>query len=210
MCTTIDAKLNFIIPRLPNNQFTHAHKFTLWLRFQMVNDYLIISNVTENNFVLQEFHLSILEECIVHGCQATQNRYTSEKQLNSPDSVEDASADSPEATLDPLFQAAQLTMFRHINNVINMLPVPHQLLVFSENCTAKEKRYREKIEYYFSDTAWYETVFHLVSALLQYLISMSIIPWQPELPADVLQDICRFSIMCTEVSDNENVHLFAW
>ena len=29
---------------------------------------------------------------------------------------------------DPLLQAAQITLFRHINNIINMLPVPHQVV----------------------------------------------------------------------------------
>ncbi len=31
---------------------------------------------------------------------------------------------------DPLLQAGQITLFRHINNTINMLPIPHQIIKF--------------------------------------------------------------------------------
>ena len=30
-------------------------------------------------------------------------------------------------TLDPLLKAAELTLYRRINSIINMLPVPHQV-----------------------------------------------------------------------------------
>jgi len=33
------------------------------------------------------------------------------------------------ATLDSLLRAAELTLYRRINSVINMLPVPHQVCV---------------------------------------------------------------------------------
>jgi len=38
------------------------------------------------------------------------------------------STPSPESvTLDPLLRAAELTLYRRINSIINMLPVPHQV-----------------------------------------------------------------------------------
>lgn len=35
-------------------------------------------------------------------------------------------------TLDPLLKAAELTLYRRINSIINMLPVPHQVSVLCE------------------------------------------------------------------------------
>jgi len=35
-------------------------------------------------------------------------------------------------TLDPLLKAAELTLYRRINSIINMLPVPHQVSVLPE------------------------------------------------------------------------------
>jgi len=39
-------------------------------------------------------------------------------------------------TLDPLLRAAELTLYRRINSIINMLPVPHQVV----SCTHRHQK----------------------------------------------------------------------
>ena len=57
------------------------------------------------------------------------------KQLSVPQSPMTAAylpssiSSSEPGTLDPLLKAAELTLYRRINSIINMLPVPHQVCV---------------------------------------------------------------------------------
>ena len=69
-----------------------------------------------------------MDECISLGAFRTLLRYNRDRGDLTPGQ----SPESPtEPAPDPLFQASQLTMLRHMNNVINHLPVPHQLMDFS-------------------------------------------------------------------------------
>lgn len=110
-----------------------------------------------------------------------------------------------EPTFDPLFKAAQLTLMRHMNNIINLLPCPHQVILYDSDSSSKQTRYREKIEDLFMDTPWLEMVFSLTVSLNNYLVSISSFPWQPEVPTESHCDICRFCVLCTEVRLNYNV-----
>lgn len=77
--------------------------------------------------LLQEFSPSILKECISLGTLYTLERYRMEEISSYFRGESMASSLSTDVTYEPLFQAAQLMLFRHINSVINMLPVPHQV-----------------------------------------------------------------------------------
>lgn len=67
--------------------------------------------------------MCILEECIALGTQRTMVRI---RQLEARDIhvVTDNIGNSPARNhaIDPLLQAAQMTLFRHLNNIVNMLP----------------------------------------------------------------------------------------
>lgn len=143
---------------------------------------------------LQEFNLAILEECLSLGTQNTKQRYNRESEIPS---TENQSVDQ---LLDPLFKASQLTLMRHINNIINLLPVPHEIVNFSDASDRKSSKYFEKLEDFFSDASSLEIVFSLASALLQYLVSVSSLPWKPQVPSESQNDICRFCVFCMEVS----------
>ena len=104
-----------------------------------------------------------------------------------------------EWTLDPLFQASQLTLMRHINNIINILPVPHQIVNFSANTSEKLAPYYEKLEDFFSDNASVEILLHLVSTLVEYLVSLYEFPWKPKVPLESQSDVCRFCVFSMEV-----------
>jgi hypothetical protein len=58
-----------------------------------------------------------------------------------------------EPEFDPLFQAAQLTSNRHFNNIVNLLPIPHQILTF-EKVILRQSRYEEKLEDILTDFSW--------------------------------------------------------
>ena len=77
---------------------------------------------------LQEFELRILEECVALGVQRSFVRI---QQMEDRDIsvVTDKIGNSParDRAVDPLLQASQITLFRHLNNICNMLPVPHQV-----------------------------------------------------------------------------------
>lgn len=102
-------------------------------------------------------------------------------------------------SLDPLFRAAQITMFRHINGIINLLPVPHQVLSFDVNVSSEQEQYNEKIDDHMSDATWADDTQQLAAALLRYLVVLPEFPWKPEIPEESLRDIGRFSILSLEV-----------
>ena len=109
-----------------------------------------------------------------------------------------------------LLQASQITLLRHINSLINLLPVPHQMMTYHDTGTdCREDQYRDKMEDILTDITWLEMTFQLTSALLQYLVSLPQFPWQPTLPDESTMDVARFSVFALEVwscSDNLTIH----
>ncbi|XP_033756060.1 huntingtin-like [Pecten maximus] len=146
----------------------------------------------------KEFDLCILPECILLGAHNTLL-----KNNDSSDILDSEGNKIPqEPVFDPLLQAAQLTLIRHINNIINMLPTPHQVVKYgTDSKTAKRTRYLEKMDDFFSDTSWSDMVFMLVSSLNIYIQTLSTFPWQPEVPAESHCDIGQFCVLCAEMID---------
>ena len=138
--------------------------------------------------------MSVLEECISFGAYKTIQRHSREAETPS---LEGARVDW---MFDPLFQASQLTLIRHINNIINQLPVPHQKLSLSCDLSVDGNPYSEKMEDLFSDTSSVEQMLHLSAALVQYLTALMKFPWKPIVPKESQSDICRFCALCMEVS----------
>ncbi|XP_071090376.1 huntingtin-like isoform X1 [Haliotis cracherodii] len=153
-------------------------------------DYADILSIT----MTKEFSLAVLEECISLGAYRTLVRYNRDRETHTEQKLPPS-----EPSLDTLFQAAQLTLFRHINNIINHLPIPHQNLNFRLSLSAKEIRYMERIEDLFTDSTWFVMNFQLTSALTQYLVSVQRFPWKPGVPAESHGDVCRFSVLCMEM-----------
>lgn len=146
--------------------------------------------------IFQEFNLGIMEECISIGTQSTLQKYNRESDIPSTGNQ------SVEWMFDPLFQASQLTLMRHINNIVNLLPVPHEIVNFSDAKDRQTSKYFEKLEDFITENSSLEIVFMLASSLLQYLVSMSVLPWKPKVPSESQNDICRFCTFCMEVSEN--------
>jgi hypothetical protein len=147
-------------------------------------------------YSLQEFNLGILEECValgVHKTLITVNKVRD----SAPQSLNNY---SQEQSLDALLQAVQLTLIRHINNVVNMLPVPHRVITYGDGANSEQERYREKMEDFFTDSTWLDMVNELSVALLRYLISLPMFPWQSTLPSESVKDFSRFTVLCLEVS----------
>jgi hypothetical protein len=63
-----------------------------------------------------------------------------------------------------LSMAAQLTSNRHFNNIVNLLPIPHQILTF-EKVILRQSRYEEKLEDILTDFSWIEMIFALTNSL---------------------------------------------
>ncbi|XP_060084449.1 huntingtin-like [Ylistrum balloti] len=146
----------------------------------------------------KEFNLCILPECILLGAHDTLI-----KNNDSTDILDSEGNKIPqEPMFDPLLQAAQLTLIRHVNNIINMLPTPHQVIKYgTDSKTAKRTRYLEKMDDFFSDTSWSDMVFMLVSSLNIYIQTLSTFPWQPEVPVESHCDIGQFCVLCAEMID---------
>lgn len=136
-----------------------------------------------------------MSECLTLGAQYTL--------IKSTDSVTVLDSEGNQVLQEPvtdnLFQASQLTLTRHVNYVINLLPVPHQILTFS-SFVVKESRYQEKMNDIFSDVSWRDMIFSLTKTLNCYLQAMSGLPWKPDIPVESHCDICKFSVLCMEVS----------
>ncbi len=77
--------------------------------------------------------------------------------------------------------------------------VPHQVINYDESSGQTDDQYREKMEDCFHDVAWFDSVFHLVNALVQYLVSLPMFPWQPNVPDESQKDVARFSLLTLEV-----------
>ncbi|XP_064630020.1 huntingtin-like [Lineus longissimus] len=150
----------------------------------------------------KEFNLGILEECVALGVHKT---------LITVNKVRDSTPQtlnnfSQEQSLDALLQAVQLTLIRHINNVVNMLPIPHQVIVYGDGANADQERYRDKMEDFFTDSTWMDMVNQLSMALLRYLISLPMFPWQSTLPSESVKDFSRFTVLCLEMMTWMLVH----
>ncbi|RUS73694.1 hypothetical protein EGW08_018541 [Elysia chlorotica] len=143
----------------------------------------------------KEFSLSVLEECISLGAFRSILRYNRDAEMNS----ETSPSGQRDPTLDPLFQAAYLTMFRHINNVVGQLPVPHQSINFLDPTPASRLHYMDRLEELFSDAHWMEANFSLSSALVRYMVACSRFPWKAQIPVDAHRDVVAFSVLCLEM-----------
>lgn len=137
--------------------------------------------------------MAVLEECISLGAYKTIQRHS--REAENPSSPDGAHVSW---MFDPLFQASQLTLIRHINNIINQLPVPHQILCFSDS-VIENSQYMEKMEDLFTDHSCVEEIYQLTAALVQYLTGLTRFPWKPAVPKESQNDICRFSTLCMEV-----------
>ncbi|KAL5022595.1 hypothetical protein ScPMuIL_001750 [Solemya velum] len=154
-------------------------------------DYADILSLT----MTKEFNLTILEECLKLGTFRTQLNFYREK-----DTIDSEGNNlMTEPSFDSLFQAAQLTLIRHINNIINMLPYPHQCTDFSETSDIRNRHYSDQMEEVLSDSSWIEMVSNLTAALLQYLTGMASFPWQPQILSENQKDICRFCVLSLEI-----------
>ncbi|XP_052100645.1 huntingtin-like [Mytilus californianus] len=155
-------------------------------------DYADILSIT----MTKEFSLSILRECLYLG--AYQTMMKDNETVVVLDNEGNRVLLEPE--FDPLFQAAQLTLNRHFNNIVNLLPIPHQVLTF-EKAVLRQSRYEEKLEDILTDSSWIEMIFSLTNSLTVYLQALSTFPWQPEVPSESVCDICRFCVLSAEVID---------
>ncbi|CAG2221231.1 HD [Mytilus edulis] len=155
-------------------------------------DYADILSIT----MTKEFSLSILRECLYLGAYQTMMKD------NETVVVLDKKGNRVllEPEFDPLFQAAQLTLNRHFNNIVNLLPIPHQILTF-EKAVLRQSRYEEKLEDILTDSSWIEMIFSLTNSLTVYLQALSTFPWQHEVPSESVCDICRFCVLSAEVID---------
>ncbi|KAH9487495.1 hypothetical protein Btru_075739 [Bulinus truncatus] len=155
-------------------------------------DYPDILSIT----MTKEFNLSILEECMSLGAFRSVLRYNRDQ---DPGSFSPKYSSTREPTLDPLFQASQLTLFRHINNVVIQLPIPHQCLVFADSAPASHLHYMDRIEELFTEAQWVENNFCLASALVRYMVSLNQFPWKAEVPPEYLKDMTSFIVLCAEL-----------
>ncbi|KAH3787333.1 hypothetical protein DPMN_165455 [Dreissena polymorpha] len=140
----------------------------------------------------KEFHLSVLAECITLGAKLSMQTYCRESEQPA------AGRHQGDWKLDHLFQASQLTLMRHINNLVNHLTVPHEILNFSDTKDQQMSKNAEKFEDVLSDIISLETVFCLASSLKQYLTSLALLPWKPKVPLEFYKDICRFCTFTME------------
>ncbi|GFO37998.1 huntingtin-like [Plakobranchus ocellatus] len=144
----------------------------------------------------KEFSLAVLQECVSLGAFRSVLRFNRDVEFQG-EIVQPGQHKEP--TLDPLFQAAYLTMFRHINNIVGQLPVPHQSLSFLDPTPPSCLHYMDRLEELFSDHHWMEANFSLSSALVRYMVALTHFPWKAQLPAEAHRDVVAFSVICLEM-----------
>ncbi|XP_074640755.1 huntingtin-like [Tubulanus polymorphus] len=144
---------------------------------------------------VKEFNLSILESCVALGVH--KSLITINKSRDSATSFQQAV--SIEQYMDPLLKATKLTMFRRINTHVNLIPNPHQVITYRDHISSRKLRYREKMEDVFCETSCEETLFHILSALVRYLISLSLLFSEAEIKPEPAKDIVRFSVLSLEL-----------
>ena len=108
--------------------------------------------------------------------------------------------------LHDLYKASQVALLRHVSSVIILLPLPHQMLDDAGDALTKtlETDYQQQMLRLYTQPAWCHTVFTLADALLEYMTSLQLFPWRPDIPADSVKDVTKFCIVCLEVC---NVHI---
>ena len=149
---------------------------------------LYFDNVSD----LQECNLTVLEACLSYGVHMSCTQPV--------DSVpSDHMADSEDSSLDHLLQATHITLLWHINNIINSLPLPHQLVDWSDLPSDTEESYHEKLEDLYCDAGLVEQVCHLGVALLLYLRTLPWLPGQQRVPDESANDVVRFVVLLMEV-----------
>ncbi|XP_077992227.1 huntingtin-like [Glandiceps talaboti] len=177
------------------SQTSTARECSLMLHKLEYSDILTI-------MMTEEFDLSILEDCIALGVKKTR---AAKKAVSTAWTIKRDSStalakkqDKQLARVDPLLQAAQLTLLRHINNIVNMLPTPHEVLGSVLNESSQQK-YRTKLETFFKEPSWSEMVFNLAAALVKYLVSLPGLPLECFIPTDSQPYVGRFAVLCVEV-----------
>ena len=119
------------------------------------------------------------------------------------DSGGDAASEASPSRTNPtsdLLRAARVALFRHLNAIVNTLPVPHRVMNYSHNSTQEEENYNEKMDDLLHDVTWFELLFPLAAAVVELLVTLKSIPRQPDLPVESVKDVGRFSVLCLEVS----------
>ncbi|XP_070540509.1 huntingtin-like isoform X2 [Ptychodera flava] len=178
------------------SQTSSARECSLMLHKLEYSDILTI-------MMTEEFDLSILEDCIALGVKKTRAAKKALSQaallIKRDSATALAKKQEKQATrADPLLQAAQLTLLRHISNIVNMLPTPHQVLSDVMDGETHMK-YRLKLENFFKEPSWCHMVFDLSSALVRYLVSLPGLPMQCFIPSDSQQSVGRFAVLCVEI-----------
>ena len=109
-------------------------------------------------FTSQEFKLGILKECLRLGLRRTLDQIQRQTNMSpippqlSTTPTPDPSSPSHRQPLDPLYKATHVTVLRHVNSIINTLPVPHQMMTFQAVMTHNvEEEYHEKMFDLFAD-----------------------------------------------------------
>eukprot|EP00058_Branchiostoma_floridae_P006836 XP_002592324.1 hypothetical protein BRAFLDRAFT_101261 [Branchiostoma floridae] len=153
----------------------------------------------------KEFHMRLLEDSISVGLQ--QSRISSSLAYGTAD-VLNRTRGLKLGKAHHLLRASCITLLRHVSNVVNILPSPQQLVSpgnhhpgnhASRSRTPPREKYRLKMDMLFADREWRHSVFHMAAGLTVYLLSLSKIPEQCQIPEDSFTDICRFSILVLEI-----------
>ncbi|XP_078588724.1 huntingtin-like isoform X3 [Branchiostoma floridae x Branchiostoma japonicum] len=153
----------------------------------------------------KEFHMRLLEDSISVGLQ--QSRVSSPHAYGTAD-VLNRTKGLKLGKAHHLLRASCITLLRHVSNVVNILPSPQQLVSpgnhhpgnhASRSRTPPREKYRLKMDMLFADREWRHSVFHMAAGLTVYLLSLSKIPEQCQIPEDSFTDICRFSILVLEI-----------
>ena len=159
-------------------------------------DYSTIRNITME----KDFQLSVLQACIALGVELTRQLPGNHK---SSQSGAESESEGCGLTFAPLLQASQLALFRHINTVINQLPVPHTTVkdpnIIVNGAGAQTSTFTDTLSGLYNNPAWLSTVYNLSDALLQYLIAIIQLNTVDNIPDECITDICRFSVLCLEV-----------
>ena len=91
-------------------------------------------DVYESVLFDQNCSSALLSECITLGVKCTLRKYREQSSVPhspvTPTHLPSGIRGIEPATLDPLLRAAELTLYRRINSIINMLPVPHRVCMY--------------------------------------------------------------------------------
>ena len=103
----------------------------------------------------------------------------------------------PTPTTRDVIKAAQVVLLRKVNDVINQLPVPHQVTSFASPLNSKRSalqlQYQVKMASLFAQPHFLNECLQLGEALHELMTSRA------TLPNDSLSDVVKFAILCLEV-----------